>query len=443
MRASKWLLAAVPLFLLLASADPPRARACGACFHVDGESTQVTGHRMIFSISQARTTLWDQILYTGDPGSFAWVLPVKGTVEIGLSSDALFGVLDQNTAVTVVPPPLDCPSPPSCYYDNYGGYGGEGDYGGAGGASSGVDVVSQAVVGPYETVTLHSTDPNALTDWLGSHGYVVPVDFAPVVSTYIQEGFDFVALKLVPGQGVSAMRPVRITTPGAGLSLPLRMVAGGTGATTTITLWILGEGRYEPKNFPTFTIKPSQLVWDWATDSSNYATLRDTAFPADAWQTESSGTMPTTDVSNVIDQGIFDDPAATGYGDANGVGADLEAEADYAKLWGTLPGTPWLTRLRAALPHAALASDLELGASADQTPVPSYLTAASALNIPPCPVYTCDGGSGGTGGAGGSGSSGGCGKGCTVGSESERSAAYSATILAFGLLLLRRRRPRR
>ena len=36
-------------------------------------------------------------------------------------------------------------------------------------------------------------------------------------------------MNLVPGQSVSAMRPVRVTTQGAGLALPLRMVAAVTG----------------------------------------------------------------------------------------------------------------------------------------------------------------------------------------------------------------------
>jgi len=49
---------------------------------------------MILSISQDRTTSWDQITYAGAPSSFAWVLPIKGQVEVGLSSDALFGTLD-------------------------------------------------------------------------------------------------------------------------------------------------------------------------------------------------------------------------------------------------------------------------------------------------------------------------------------------------------------
>jgi hypothetical protein len=76
----------VPAFALALSLAPARdAAACGGCFHVPGESTQVASHRMVISISQTQSTLWDQIQYSGSPSTFAWVLPVKGQITIGLS----------------------------------------------------------------------------------------------------------------------------------------------------------------------------------------------------------------------------------------------------------------------------------------------------------------------------------------------------------------------
>src|SRR5204863_10133656 len=76
--------------------DAREADACGGCFHDPAPEnvTQVTGHRMVFSVSPSATTLWDQIHYSGDPASFAWVLPIRGEVDVGLSSDLLFAELD-------------------------------------------------------------------------------------------------------------------------------------------------------------------------------------------------------------------------------------------------------------------------------------------------------------------------------------------------------------
>ena len=59
---------------------------------------------------------------------------------------------------------------------------------------------------------------------------------------------------------------MRVTMPGASLSLPLRMASVGTGAVTGITIWVVADGRYEPQNFPFFHIDDSQLVWDWSTN---------------------------------------------------------------------------------------------------------------------------------------------------------------------------------
>src|SRR5262245_30609704 len=85
--------------LALAAVHPTDARACGGCFHMPSqtESTVVTGHRMAFAVSPARTILWDQIEYSGSPSSFAWVLPVKAGAELQLSTDAWFEALEAAT----------------------------------------------------------------------------------------------------------------------------------------------------------------------------------------------------------------------------------------------------------------------------------------------------------------------------------------------------------
>ena len=95
----------------------PGAQACGGCFPPPGENQSVvTDHRMILSVSKDQTTLYDQIQYSGSPQSFAWVLPISGTVDVGLSADTLFGALQNLTATVVQAPPTRCPPPPNCGY---------------------------------------------------------------------------------------------------------------------------------------------------------------------------------------------------------------------------------------------------------------------------------------------------------------------------------------
>lgn len=450
MRSLAALLVAVPVLALSLSASSD-ASACGACFHgvTEKESTQVTGHKMIVSISQTQTTLWDQIEYMGAPTSFAWVLPVKGMVDLGLSSDALFENLDQQTAVQISSPPITCPSPPFCG-SSHGSSTNAVDAGGGPSGGPPVTVLAQSVVGPYETVTLHSTDPTALATWLTMHGYVIPSGFAPVINAYINEGFDFLALRLIPGMGVTAMKPVRVTTMGATPVLPLRMVAAGVGVTTPITLWVFGEGRYEPTNFPSFVIGEDQIVWDFASSSSNYAALRQAGFDdtnGRGWLLETSAPFSTYVIAQPLQDLTISDPAHSGYADDMGNGAPGALTSDLDKLFGGINATSlWLTRLHAELPRTALDVDLDLGAATSQTVVSPNLTATSAINTPTCPVYTPCNGADGAGGANAAGGAGGNnagtpgGSGCSVGADPARDAAAFVLALALGLATGRRRR---
>ena len=117
----------------------------------------------------------------------------------------------------------------------------------------------------------------------------IPADVKPIVDAYVTEGFDFLALRLQPGAGVAAMRPVRVSSPGGSPVLPLRMVSAGTGPTVGITLWVIAEGRYETQNFPYFIISGNDLTWDWATSKSDYSTLRaQKSADGRTWELESS-----------------------------------------------------------------------------------------------------------------------------------------------------------
>jgi len=273
------------------------ANACGGCFAPPTPPSSsappplVTSHRMALSISTEQTVLWDQIRYAGEPSEFAWVLPVKPGARIEVASDAWFDVLDAATAPLVTPPELDCSaaesscsSAPVAMVPSMAASVGMG-CGDAGGESQlvlpdvdGVDVVSHGSAGPYETVILHGDEPGALTNWLDAHGYAVEDDIAPLIESYVEEGFDFVALRMAPGAGIAQMRPVRVIQPGAVPVLPLRMVAAGSAAKTALSLFVVAEARYTPSNFPEFAIDKARLRFDFSDQTSNYGALRDEVF---------------------------------------------------------------------------------------------------------------------------------------------------------------------
>lgn len=396
------LLGALGLGVLSIAALAKPAHACGGCFQPPTQNGDIiTDEKMIFRVTPQATTLYDEIEYSGNPASFGWVLPIHGEVTVGLSSDLLFQSLDAATTTTIVAPQLpscNC----GCTYAGPPENAGVGGGSSSGGGSDGVTVISQQTVGPYDTVQLKSTDPNALNSWLSANGYVVPQGFQPVIAAYVSEGFDFLALKLAPGQGVSAMRPVRVTTPGAGLSLPLRMVAAGTGATVGVTVWVIADGRYEPTNMKTFTIDPSELTWDFSTSSSNYTTIRQFKEAENlnaAWQIESS-----IEVSPYQVEGpVMSEPADQNYPVDGDAGASDSQSAELADLTTMFPdgqSDVRVTRFRADLSHAALANDLVVGATSDQSEMSNIYQVTKSVNAPSC-QQQCGGGCGGVGSSGG------------------------------------------
>ncbi len=256
------------------SASTHDATACGGCFIPASESTVVTGHRMVVSISKTQAVLWDQIQYAGDPAEFSWVLPVKRGAYVEVAHDAFFDVLESGTFTTVQAPPEGCAP-----QNSGGGFGcGSNEFGASDaqgrGVNDGVQVLHEGTVGPYDTVTLAAENPNALAEWLDENGYDLPENIRPTIDAYVAEDFDFIALKLQPNQGVAAMKPVRVITPGSSYTLPLRMVAAGVGAEVDVVLFVIGEGRYQAAGFENGTIDPKLITWDFKVDRSDYAEQR-------------------------------------------------------------------------------------------------------------------------------------------------------------------------
>jgi len=415
------------------------AKACGGCFHepLATESTVVTGHRMAVSISPSKFVLWDQIQYAGDPSEFSWVLPIKPGATIEVASPAFFEVLEAATATVAQQPVEGCRT-----QNNDSGIScaaslstEDSDRGDVGGFNDGVQVVSEATVGPYETVTLSATEPDALRRWLSDNDFVLPDDVAPIVDAYVDEGFDFIALKLAPNSGTNQMTPVRVESPGGGVTLPLRMVAAGTGARVDLVLYVIGEGRYRPRGYEEAALVGGLVTWDFRDDSSDVGELRRSAFEkGDTWLTtfarrrallapldDQLGPFP-------LDTGA-DSPAETivgAYFATGEVGRDLSPQgcaqtsrahaeshgrvvdncdeegscvpldggleissSDFVcgelddvavALEGLHPADVWVTRLETQLPRERLDADLVLEASPQQNEVGNRFVAGLSVN---------------------------------------------------------------
>lgn len=188
------------------------AHACGGCFVPPTEVTAVDSHRMVIALGMDQTILWDQIIYSGNPSDFVWVLPVPTPeVDIEVTDNDFFDRIDRDTAPRIQPfrSPRRCRSSeglscaandPALYSDGPG--------------ADGVIVYDHGVVGPYATLTIGAEDPNALYAWLTDNGYNIAEESIPVMDHYIALEHAFIVLRLRPDADVSAMQPVRVRYPG-------------------------------------------------------------------------------------------------------------------------------------------------------------------------------------------------------------------------------------
>jgi MYXO-CTERM domain-containing protein len=385
-RSSRFLLASAAL-AACAVLSPAPADAC-AVFVEPGELPPVVGHTMILSLGMDQTTLWDQFSYKGAPESFGWILPTKGTVTVGVSSDALFSAVASATAVEIYEPEQNCPN--SC--DRAGGGSGGGD--GTGNFGPDVTIIAEETVGPYETVQLAADDPTALAAWLEQHNYPVPADVQPFLDAYVNEGFNFLAVKLVPGETTESMKPIRVTFAGAMPTFPLRLLNAGTGDKTDVTLFVVAEDRWVPANAPLVTLSNKDLTWDHAADKSDYEAVRAEKLAA----TGGLGYLIETDTfvsSYLLDEPLTEfvanDPDKGGYGGDPMKSADDLLQEDLAAFHGTLGDGVRVTRIVGALSKEALKQDLQLEAAPSDLVVPDSYTPSKELNAPDCPPDPCAG----------------------------------------------------
>lgn len=329
---------AMALSVVLALHAAP-VRACGGCFAPPRAVTVVTDHRMILALGSERTVLWDQIRYAGAAAEFSWILPIRygPGVRVEVASQSFLTVADEMTRPEVAIPPC---GRSNIFYTLT--------------AQPGVVVHAEETVGPYALTIVGGSDPLAIRRWLSDNGYAIPDDIAPVIERYVELRMDFAALRLRPGVGVQQMTPVRVVVPGYNPVLPLRMIAAGTADATGISLMVFAPSQVQAQNFPNGTLEPRELSWDWAhptdpaQDYLDAFARRNREVGGRLWLTESVQTVHAMSWrANLM---------ALGCGEAD--------NEDFSLAQSTCGEPCVVTRLRAALPRAALDRDLVLDACA-------------------------------------------------------------------------------
>ena len=301
---------------------------------------------MVIAVSNTKSTLWDQIQYTGQASDFVWVLPTPTPADVQLSHVEFFDALETTTAPVVYGPVL----PRSTSSGGAPGCGGSANFaaGSATNTSDNVTVYHQGEVGPYETATVGSDDPMALTQWLNDHGYSVPPALDETIAFYVQKKWVFNALRLNPDATTTQMKPVRVTFDGLAATFPLRMVAAGAADSIGLLLWIIADQRYESSNYDTVPFDGTRLLWSTTSQRSNYRETFDAMLgehPAGAFIAE---------YAQPVTLGSIVPPVASD---------------DLTVLLDGQPTVTWLTRLRTTIAPSLLTKDLQLAPSASGTAI--------------------------------------------------------------------------
>ncbi|MFE7166009.1 DUF2330 domain-containing protein [Streptomyces sp. NPDC057616] len=202
------------------------AYACGCGAVIPGARQQVGVDR------EESVVRWDgrqeQIVMSltvgGDADKAAWIMPVPHRATVKLGDPELFTQLRAATAPV--------------HRDRYHFWPQDGDWplvtgddSGAplpgAGAPQGVGVVGRQKLGPFDVARLTATDPAALDGWLHSHGFVLPDRLKDALQPYVDQRWEFVAVRLAPDRAgaplTGTLDPLHLTFAAAGLVYPMRL----------------------------------------------------------------------------------------------------------------------------------------------------------------------------------------------------------------------------
>ena len=245
---------------------PQPAHACGGMFCDAVIPVDQAAERIVFTLDGTTVVTEVQITYQGQDDDFAWIVPVPAEPELFISNDALFTRLANATVPTY-----------TLQTDNEGGSGIGCAFGTPTAESgmvmvaedaSGVSVVSEATVGPYDTVVLQAENADTLVTWLQDQGYSLPDDLEVVLDPYVSTGQYFVALKLSSDKDTGDLAPLGMRYAGTAASIPIQLTSIATIPDLPIEVFVLGSARAVPDNY--LHVQINEAAIDWLNGATNY-----------------------------------------------------------------------------------------------------------------------------------------------------------------------------
>lgn len=269
------ILAAALAFTLTTARD---AHACGGLFCSAAAPVNQAAERIVFAQDgEGTTSAIIEIQYQGPSERFAWVLPVPGVPEVGLSSKQALNLLQNATQPEYW---VNTEYGDSCEFDEYDDFGyadagaaGDGDGDGDGDGPEFVHVLASGSVGPYDFNVI-KIDPEApapvslMIDWLAMNNYDVSSLGRDLLGEYVAEGMNFLAVRLSKSASTGSVRPIRITYQSERPMIPIRPTAVAANPDMGVLTWVLGKHRAIPANY--YALELNDALIDWFDWRSNY-----------------------------------------------------------------------------------------------------------------------------------------------------------------------------
>ncbi len=258
------------------------AEACGGFFCSQSNPVNQTEENIIFSHNGDGTvTAIIQIQYQGPAERFAWLLPINGVPEVGVSSNIALRNVESRTApqynlvrkvigeclATQNPVFEGVPGAASPELDD------SGDAMNADPAPPPVVVEAEGTSGPYDWVVLSVNDAvenkvGVALDWLSENQYDVTGVGEEVLADYMESGTNLLAFKLTKGVNAGAIRPVFLTYESDLPSVPIRPTAVAADPNMGVRTFVLAESQAIPNNYKSLVL--NEAVINWFNYRSNY-----------------------------------------------------------------------------------------------------------------------------------------------------------------------------
>jgi hypothetical protein len=255
-------LSAAALWGATAVSVPLPASACGGLFCARTPVDQA-GEKILFIQDGDSVIAHVQIQYQGDAKDFSWVVPVPTEPTLGVGSDALFQQMRTTTRPTFT---LNMTTDGTCKAETRMMSPRSAN---TAGAPGGVNVVSQAQVGPYDTAVLKADDPGALKKWLTDNAYVIPDKLDPLLDPYVAGKYFFVALKLTKDRSAGDVQPIVLKYKATKPGIPIRLTSVAAIPNMAVFVWVLGDHRAIPENYRHAVINEARI--DWVNAGQNYS----------------------------------------------------------------------------------------------------------------------------------------------------------------------------